>query len=896
MDAPVSPAGLPAIGISAAREDTEEIASLPAMSVQDDGTDAVAIGPREGGQALPLTAEALAVMGLNDPRRNAPGAVSEWAHVTTPTHARASLAGSPQQFNSAQYSPSEFHNTANYYQNNVLAPSLHQQVLLQQNDSGPAVQAVAEARHSAIMAEAQSNYREQVTQLQAHAISSATQLRLELLQAEHRLQQQEEQLRAAGESLATKHSEEVSQMQKEVMEYKIRLHQAEAHASEIVRQAELELANRAKASQSHAENMTGELNHLKSEMGTVLQAHKTQSENVLRLERTNADLRARLAEAVAASPTNTVTVPPVEHPIYTPPGLMQGGGGPPGGDDSPHGSDGDDDESDDGDRRKKKKKDKKKKKKKRDSSDSSSSSSIGLSKKDLLKMLKKVAKSKKDKDNDDETEATRGRSKVKEAEKIVFPKFPQPENYRNWRLRAREAVVAASDRPDEAFEWLDEVWKEDTTEEYLRDPKGFTTLDAKILSAITNVLEGDFARQIDTFKEREGHEGRLVRGRQILHKLNAYLSTNALHGSVYDMEDLLNVVMINENLVQFIRNWDTVLSGMKKTPADDVLQPLFHRQVKKAKILSHDIAIYERAVDGSAEKTYEFLYNAVNRLIKIKRLERNRERIAKQAAAGMPSAPAPLKRVPKGFCIDFVRNGSCSKDQCTYKHQMPNKPRGRSQSKGKGKGRSKSPSGRGSPSPGRINAECKFFKHGKCNKGDKCRFIHKGQPSAPATGSGRESSGEKKKKKEKKENRRKKSRSSSKSSKGSRGSKGSKGSGGSRGSGGRRPKPSLPAAVCLLGALVASSAPQADALAFRKEVPIIHDQCSNAAHLAMASVRFSNTPEYHYIPTPVEDSNWRGVEIQPRVFTKEHPVKYRPKSDGQDVRDALATQNASINH
>eukprot|EP00439_Symbiodinium_sp_Y106_P047095 s1555_g6.t1 len=73
---------------------------------------------------------------------------------------------------------------------------------------------------------------------------------------------------------------------------------------------------------------------------------------------------------------------------------------------------------------------------------------------------------------------------------------------------------------------------------------------------------------------------------------------------------------------------------MKKTPADDVLQPLFHRQVKKAKMLSHDIAIYERAIDGSAEKTYEFLYNAVNRLIKIKRLERNRERIAKQAAAG----------------------------------------------------------------------------------------------------------------------------------------------------------------------------------------------------------------------------------------------------------------------
>ncbi|CAE7535735.1 unnamed protein product, partial [Symbiodinium sp. CCMP2456] len=59
-------------------------------------------------------------------------------------------------------------------------------------------------------------------------------------------------------------------------------------------------------------------------------------------------------------------------------------------------------------------------------------------------------------------------------------------------------------RPDESFERLSKVWEETTTEEMLGDPDGFTTLDAKILSAITNVLEGDFARQIDTFKEREG--------------------------------------------------------------------------------------------------------------------------------------------------------------------------------------------------------------------------------------------------------------------------------------------------------------------------------------------------------------------------------------------------------
>ena len=659
------------------------------MFVQDHGTDANAVGPREGGLGVPLTAEALAIMGLNDPRRNAPGAVSEWAYVTSPTQHRASMAGSPSKSIRSTIHPAKF----TTLQQHILAPTLNQQVLLQQNDTGPAVAAEVEARHSAIMTEANSFHREQINQLRAQAVSSATQLRLEFLQAENRLQHQEEALRSAGESLANQHSEEVSQIQREAMDYKVRFHHAEATVSDVFRQAERELANRVKASQNTVESMTGELNHLKSEMGAFVQAHRNQAKSCRgsRDQMQSFEIAWRKLWLIPQ-----LFLPPhllLNTRSIRPQGLVTGGGGPPGGDgdNSPPESYGDDEPEEDN--RKKKKKQDKTKKKKRDSSDSSSSSSIGLSKKDLLKMLKKVTKSKKEKDDEDEIEATRGRPKVKEAEKIVLPKFPQPENYRNWRLRAREAVVAASDRPDEAFEWLGEVWKEDTTEESLRDPKGFATLDAKTLSAMTNVLEGDFARQIDTFKEREGHEGRLVRGRQILHKLNAYLSTNALHGSVYDMEDLLNVVMLNDNLVQFIRNWDTVLSGMKKIPADDVLQPLFHRQVKKAKMLAHDIAIYERASDGTKEKSYEFLYDAVNRLIKIKRLERNRERIAKQAAAGMPSAPAPLKLVPRGFCIDFVRNGSCSKDKCTYKHQMPNKPRGRSQSAGKGKGRGHSPSG-----------------------------------------------------------------------------------------------------------------------------------------------------------------------------------------------------------
>ena len=61
-------------------------------------------------------------------------------------------------------------------------------------------------------------------------------------------------------------------------------------------------------------------------------------------------------------------------------------------------------------------------------------------------------------------------------------------------------------------------------------------------------------RQIDSFKEREAHAARLVRGRQVLAKLDAYFATSALHGSLYEFEDLLGVKLINENLDTFMSN------------------------------------------------------------------------------------------------------------------------------------------------------------------------------------------------------------------------------------------------------------------------------------------------------------------------------------------------------
>ena len=354
------------------------------------------------------------------------------------------------------------------------------------------------------------------------------------------------------------------------------------------------------------------------------------------------------------------------------------------------------------------------------------------------------------------------------------------------------------------------------------------------------------------------------------------------------MEDLLSVTMTNENLVTFIRNWDTVLSGIQKTPEDTVLEPLFHRQIKKCRALQHDINVYERAAEGTAERSFKFLYDAATAHINRKRLERNRERIARQSGAPqVPAMPAPQK-VPKGFCIAFVKNGSCKNgEKCKYKHQVPS-GRPRTPTPGRGRG-PRSPSRTGSPSRG--PRECKFFKQGRCDRGDKCTFLHTGKPgaAAPSGGSAKGSahSDKSKGRHKKKKKDRKGSRPSSKDSKGSKNSKGSNGSRKSGGSGRKKGGGhSIPTAVCLLGAMMAGTAHHADAYTLRKDESCWPSHYSEFTHLALAAVSFDDSPDY--INFPLRDGELKySVEYPKRTFTSSWSTEDVPSGNAQSTKDAL---------
>ena len=99
-----------------------------------------------------------------------------------------------------------------------------------------------------------------------------------------------------------------------------------------------------------------------------------------------------------------------------------------------------------------------------------------------------------------ESSAEGSKPKVKGGENINLPKSPNPETYRSRQTATREAVRAASDSPDEAFQWILEA-----NHEHLRDPGKFLTLDGKLLAALTKVAKGELAREILIFKETRGN-------------------------------------------------------------------------------------------------------------------------------------------------------------------------------------------------------------------------------------------------------------------------------------------------------------------------------------------------------------------------------------------------------
>ena len=219
-------------------------------------------------------------------------------------------------------------------------------------------------------------------------------------------------------------------------------------------------------------------------------------------------------------------------------------------------------------------------------------------------------------------------------------------------------------------------------------------MDTKLSSALTRSAKGDLGARILNHKEEMSKNNIQVRGRMVLLMFDDYYKTSIEAGSLYRVEDLLNVTKIGDNigdLRKFVNRWDATIAGMEEQPNDFVLRDILLRQVRGSSLMKYDIEVFDRAREGTHEKSYKFLHTSMKEMIDRERLRENRNRIAqrqtgkegKQANAGVAAKPGPRKGSPrrergrseepkkKGICYSFQKGECKLGKKCQYRRESP---------------------------------------------------------------------------------------------------------------------------------------------------------------------------------------------------------------------------------
>ena len=150
------------------------------------------------------------------------------------------------------------------------------------------------------------------------------------------------------------------------------------------------------------------------------------------------------------------------------------------------------------------------------------------------------------------------------------------------------------------------------------------------------MAKGELARQILNFKETEAGERRAVTGRQVLYLFDQHFKTNEEVGSLYSVEDLLKVNLLQDDLSTFIHNWESVVAGMSHVPDERTLRDILLRQIRCSARMKWDLDLYDRAKEGTSTHSYSFLIQSIRDLLTRERVRRNRDRIAKSHGAPAP--------------------------------------------------------------------------------------------------------------------------------------------------------------------------------------------------------------------------------------------------------------------
>eukprot|EP00959_Pyramimonas_sp_CCMP1952_P194977 4076975-Pyramimonas_sp.AAC.1 len=198
------------------------------------------------------------------------------------------------------------------------------------------------------------------------------------------------------------------------------------------------------------------------------------------------------------------------------------------------------------------------------------------------------------------------------------------------------------------------------------------------------------------------------------------------------------------DLSHYLDGLDTIPMQLKGPPEETFLRACVEPQLRKCKQLELDFKLYDRAPDGAAEKTVQWLYDEARAHCRRKELHDIRDALLKPSPNVTPiKGKGDSKGKDKDGhedkirkpCDKMVKSGSCSAGKdCRFAHSGPEFDAARAKAKAKAKPKAEPkttahpkiqggpPAGAGSDGrPARPPGDCLNLKRNNaCRFGDTC--------------------------------------------------------------------------------------------------------------------------------------------------------------------------------
>ncbi|CAE8645024.1 unnamed protein product, partial [Polarella glacialis] len=300
--------------------------------------------------------------------------------------------------------------------------------------------------------------------------------------------------------------------------------------------------------------------------------------------------------------------------------------------------------------------------------------------------------------------------KVREADSIKVPQLPKSAaQSRIYKTAVRKAVVAASISKRDAFEFMRQVERPTCTfEELATCPSHLENLESKLDSAITNTLTGVLSLKVHAKTEELAKRDIMIAGRQVVWMVYRHFRTEEDRGSMYDLEDLMEVKFANDQtLGAFAELWNNIVANAIEPFDEKILEALLHKQLKGdrsenkpgSKRLSEDLTLYKRMRPSDPNRNYQYLHDAMMNELDHELQETNRKSIhdaLNNRSQPLPGAAAELKKQQAAAKVAAAASG---------KLQPP-------------------PGLPGAPGVSVGKQACFAFQRGECKLGKGCKYEH----------------------------------------------------------------------------------------------------------------------------------------------------------------------------